>query len=65
MRISARMDRLERFMGPRFPEGDCPEPMVGVIVDKGEPIPEDVPRCRNCGGQHVLVLEIVEVAAPA
>jgi hypothetical protein len=65
MSLASRLKRLEERIG-RGPVGECPNPRIGAIIEKGEPDPPDekVAICANCGGRHVLVIETVVVATP-
>jgi hypothetical protein len=68
MTLGASKSRIKRLEGNRPPrEGECPQQCVGQIVEyrRGRPVPSydvdaTVP-CRNCGGKHTLLLEIVIV----
>jgi hypothetical protein len=49
-----------------MPPEECPAPMFGAIIGKGDPMPEeaDVQPCKNCGGRHVQIIEEIIVEAP-
>jgi hypothetical protein len=63
--MAGKVKRLEGDRPSR--ESECPRQCVGLIVShrQGQPVPpydaEDALPCRNCGGKHVLLLEVVVV----
>src|SRR5947209_8045271 len=64
MTITKRLRRLERRVAR--PQSPCADPKANLILSsEADPLSPsltaDVPRCRRCGGQHVLVLEEVIV----
>lgn len=50
-----RIDRVADRLTAHDP-ADCPGE-VTLILDDGEPIPDDAGRCRLCGSAHVLVID--------
>jgi hypothetical protein len=62
MSLASRLKRLEERIG-RGAGGECPNPQIGAIIDKGQPLPpdEEVAVCENCGGRHVLEIEDVVI----
>jgi len=64
MNLHRRLQRLERNLRPAIDPEQCRIWYIGAIVrDDAPTIPADeIPRCRTCGGQHVIreMLTIVE-----
>jgi hypothetical protein len=57
MRLRARLHRLERNLpSPAVHPEQCRLWYVGALVvdDAPEPPAEEIPRCRTCGGRHVI-----------
>ena len=58
MSLESRMSKLESVMGragERCPAGPT------LVLDFGETVPDDAPRCELCGKSHVLfIIEEVE-----
>jgi hypothetical protein len=68
--LRGKVDRLRRQLDlPRFPEEDCPRPIIGLCVDAGPggeapPFdPADVAPCPTCGSRHIQVI-VEEVVGP-
>jgi hypothetical protein len=65
MNLPRRLQRLERNLRlPAIDPEECRIWYVGAFVVGDAPTPpaEEIPRCRTCGGQHVLreILTVVE-----
>jgi hypothetical protein len=60
--LRTRIDRLADQLQFRNPD-DCDGPPT-LILDAGEPVPDDADRCPQCGSAHVLVIE-EQIAQPA
>jgi hypothetical protein len=55
--LAGRLERLESRGLCRLEDCPCE---YGMILDAGEPVPPDAPRCPRCGGVHVLfIIEVV------
>lgn len=62
--VIGRVCRLERSRAAfRYDPGDCPGSPT-ALVDAGEAMPDDVPRCPLCGAVHVCEVETIVVTAP-
>jgi hypothetical protein len=66
MRLRARLQRLERSRPPAVDPKECRLWYVGALVVDEAPVPpvEDIPRCRTCGGWHVI-REVLTIVGPA
>jgi hypothetical protein len=65
MNLPRRLQRLERNLRlPAIDPEQCRIWDIGAIVLDDAPTPpaDEIPRCRTCGGQHVIreVLTVVE-----
>jgi hypothetical protein len=63
MNLLSRVRRLENSRPKLPPPEDCPRPMIGACIEKGEPLPDeaDVVPCKNCTGRHVQVIEEIVI----
>jgi len=62
--MSALTTRVRRLEAGRPPApGDCPSVLITAVVAKGEPVPADAERCRQCGRPHILEVEEIVVTA--
>jgi hypothetical protein len=60
MSVKTRLARLEQA---RDSCGPC-DYRHGLLLDVGEPIPPDAPRCVRCGEVHVQWVEEVVIDSP-
>jgi hypothetical protein len=67
MSINGRLRKLEQAAGRTYAPGECPNRVITAILEEGEAVSEDTPRCRLCGEVHVLeiVEEIIDPENPA
>jgi hypothetical protein len=66
MDLRGRLKRLEQSLPPLALDGQpCRKWYVGALVvdDAPVPPPEEIPRCRTCGGRHVI-REVLTVVGP-
>jgi hypothetical protein len=67
MRLRGRLHRLERNLpAPAVDPEQCRKLYIGALVVDDAPVPpaEEIPRCRTCGGRHVI-REILTIVEPA
>jgi hypothetical protein len=67
MRLRARLEKLARNLPPpAIDPRECPLWYIGALVLDDAPLPpeDEIPRCRTCGGVHVLH-EILTIVGPA
>jgi hypothetical protein len=66
--LQGRVRRLENARPMLPPPEECPRPMIGACIDKGEPLPDeaDVESCKYCSGRHVQLVEeiVIEPEGP-
>ena len=64
MNLHRRLQRLERNLRPAIDPEQCRIWYIGAFVLNDAPTPpeDEIPRCRTCGGRHVIreILTIVE-----
>ena len=63
MRLRQRVERLATKI-PAVPPAECTGGTTALVAEGEEPrVGPDTPRCRKCGGVHLLVIEEVVVDA--
>jgi hypothetical protein len=64
MNLQRRLDRLVRNLpAPAIDPEQCPKLYIGALVVDDAPVPPDAPRCKTCGGLHV-VREFLTIVDP-